>query len=146
MGISKLHILPTDNTPEVLLNPEGFIKIKGRGMVANKTSVPEEIINWLDAYLINPAETTDVIIAFEYLNSYSTTILATTLKKISQVTQQNKKFVIHWYYEEEDYDIFGKIGHIDHPRSFLRDHAYPAAKDHPKLTSFFASFLSQFAG
>jgi len=36
----------------------------------------------------------------------------------------------------------GKIGHIDHPRSFLRDHAYPAAKDHPKLTSFFASFSS----
>jgi hypothetical protein len=36
----------------------------------------------------------------------------------------------------------GKIGHIDHPRSFWRDHAFPAAKDHPKLTSFFASFLS----
>ena len=36
----------------------------------------------------------------------------------------------------------GKIGHIDHPRSFLRDHAFPAAKDQPKLTSFFASFSS----
>ena len=112
MVISKLHILPTDNTPEVFLNPDGIIKIKGRGMVANKTSVPEEIINWLDAYLINPAETTDVIIAFEYLNSYSTTILATTLKKISQVTQQNKKFVIHWYYEEEDYDILERGEYI----------------------------------
>jgi putative ABC transport system permease protein len=42
--------------------------------------------------------------------------------------------------------FIGKIGHIDHPRPFLRDHAYPAAKDHPKLTSFFASFLSQFEG
>ena len=38
--------------------------------------------------------------------------------------------------------MYGKIGHIDHPRSFLRDHAFPAAKDHPKLTSFFASFSS----
>jgi len=112
MVISKLHILPTDNTPEVFLNPDGIIKIKGRGMVANKTNVPEEIINWLDAYLLNPAETTDVIIAFEYLNSYSTTILATTLKKISQVTQQNKKFVIHWYYEEEDYDILERGEYI----------------------------------
>jgi hypothetical protein len=42
--------------------------------------------------------------------------------------------------------ISGKIGHIDHPRSFLRDHASPAAKDHPKLTSFFAPLLSQFSG
>jgi len=112
MVISKLHILPTDNTPEVFLNPDGIIKIKGRGMVANKTNVPEEIINWLDAYLLNPAETTDVIIAFEYLNSYSTTILATTLKKISQVTQHNKKFVIHWYYEEEDDDILERGEYI----------------------------------
>ena len=39
-------------------------------------------------------------------------------------------------------NIIGKNGHIDHPRSFLRDHASPAAKDHPKLTSFFASFSS----
>ncbi len=112
MVIKKVHILPTENTPEVILNPDGIIKIKGRGMVANKTSVPEEIKSWLDAYLLNPAETTDVIIAFEYLNSYSTTILATTLKKISQVIQQNKKFVIHWYYEEEDDDILERGEYI----------------------------------
>jgi len=38
--------------------------------------------------------------------------------------------------------LLGKIGHIDHPGSFSRDHAFPAAKDHPKLTSFFALFSS----
>jgi hypothetical protein len=38
--------------------------------------------------------------------------------------------------------LSGKNGHIDHPRSFLRDHAFPVAKDHPKLTCFFASFSS----
>jgi hypothetical protein len=40
-----------------------------------------------------------------------------------------------------EYILIGKIGHIDHPTPFLRDHASPAAKDHPKLTSFFASVL-----
>ena len=71
-------------------------------MVVNKTSVPEQINEWLDAYLLTPAETNDIIIAFEYLNSYSTTILASVLKKISQVLLLNKKFVIHWYYEDDD--------------------------------------------
>jgi len=90
MGIEKVQILPTDNSPEVILNPEGTIKIKGRGMVVNKTSVPEQINNWLDAYLLNPAETTDIIVTFEYLNSYSTTILASVLMKISQVIRLSK--------------------------------------------------------
>ena len=45
-------------------------------MAVNKTRVPVQINDWLDAYLLNPAETTYIIIAFEYLNSYSTTILA----------------------------------------------------------------------
>ena len=90
MGIEKVQILPTDNSPEVILNPEGIIKIKGRGMVVNKTSVPEQINNWLDAYLLYPAETTDIIVTFEYLNSYSTTILASVLMKISQVIRLSK--------------------------------------------------------
>ena len=90
MGIEKVQILPTDNSPEVILNPEGIIKIKGRGMVVNKTSVPEQINNWLDAYLLNPAETTDIIVTFEYLNNYSTTILASVLMKISQVIRLSK--------------------------------------------------------
>ena len=45
-------------------------------MAVNKTRVPVQINDWLDAYLRNLAETTYIIIAFEYLNSYSTTILA----------------------------------------------------------------------
>jgi hypothetical protein len=112
MDIKKVHILPSENTPEVILNPEGIIKIKGRGMVVNKTRIPEQINDWLDAYLLNPAEITYVTVAFEYLNSYSSTILASTLKKISQVILKNKKFVIHWYYEEDDDDLLDRGGYI----------------------------------
>jgi len=108
----RLHIKPTDTTPEVILDPEGFINIQGRGMVLNETRVPEQILNWLDNYLLNPAETTDVIIEFEYLNSFSTTILASTLRKISQVVLLHKKLVVHWYYEEDDEDILERGEYI----------------------------------
>jgi hypothetical protein len=112
MIIEEVHILPTDNTPEILLNPEGIIKIKGRALTVNTTEVPKQILNWLDAYLVNPAETTDIIVAFEYLNSFSTTILVSVLTKISQVIQHKNKFVIHWYYEEEDDDILERGEYI----------------------------------
>jgi hypothetical protein len=67
----EIHILPTDNTPEVLLNPDGIIKIKGPALTVNTTEVPEQILKWIDAYLSNPPEITYVIIAFEYIKSFN---------------------------------------------------------------------------
>jgi len=34
----------------------GLLKKKGRGMVVNKTEATEQIMNWHDAYLINPGK------------------------------------------------------------------------------------------
>ena len=91
MTLGELHILPTENTPEFLFRPDGMIRIKGRGLFQNKTEVIEQIMNWIDEYLRNPAEITYVIIAFEYLNSFSTTILVSILRKLSQVILQSGK-------------------------------------------------------
>jgi len=108
----KIHILPTNKTPEVLLDPEGIIKIKGRAIDESRRNDPEQIMNWIDAYLLNPAEVTDVTIALEFLNSFNTIILTSTLKRISQVRQLGKKLIIHWYYEEDDVDIFERGEYI----------------------------------
>jgi hypothetical protein len=112
MNIDEVHILPTDKTPEYFLNPDGNIKIKGRGVVVNSTEVPQQIMNWIDAYIINPAKITTVIIAFDYLNSYGTVTLVSTLRKLSQVNQQSKKLVIKWYYEDLEDDIFNQGEYI----------------------------------
>ena len=112
MIAGKIQILPADNTPEFLFNPEGIIKIKGRGLIVNKTEIPEQIMNWIDEYLSNPVEITYVIISFEYLNSFSTTILVSILRKLSQVILQSKKLVIQWYYEEDDEDILERGEYI----------------------------------
>jgi hypothetical protein len=60
---------------------------------------------WIDGYLLNPAESTKVIIALEYLNSFNSIILASVLKKLSLVNQQSKKLVVQWYIEEDDDDL-----------------------------------------
>ncbi|MBW6501020.1 MAG: DUF1987 domain-containing protein [Bacteroidales bacterium] len=112
MKLEKTHILPTADSPDVLLDPDGIIKIKGRGMVVNRTVIPDQILNWLDAYLIMPAETTSVIIALEYLNSFSTKILTAILLKISQVWNKGKNLSIRWYYEEDDDDILERGEYI----------------------------------
>jgi hypothetical protein len=112
MEIEEVHILPTNRTPEYFLNPDGNIKIKGRGVVVNLTEISPQIMNWIDTYIINPAEITNVIIAFDYLNSYSTVNIISVLRKLSQVRQQSKKLIIKWYYEDLEDDIFNQGEYI----------------------------------
>jgi hypothetical protein len=107
-----VHILPTNKTPEVLLDPQGTVKIKGRLIDESRTKGPEQISTWIDAYLLKPAEVTEVIIALEFLNSYNTIVLMSLLKSIAQVKQHGKKIAIRWYYEEDDIDIFERGEYI----------------------------------
>ncbi|MGA2405828.1 MAG: SiaC family regulatory phosphoprotein [Bacteroidales bacterium] len=112
MKTGEIHILPTGNIPEFLFSPEGIIKIKGRGLFGNNTEVIEQVLNWIDEYLRNPAEITNVILAFEYLNSSSTLIIVSILRKLSQIILQSEKLVIQWYYEEDDEDILERGEYI----------------------------------
>lgn len=112
MIMDKVHILPTGTTPEVHLSPEGIIKIKGRAIDENIKKIPKEIMNWIDAYLLNPAELTEVIIELEYLNSFNTIILISILKKLSEIILHGGKLVIHWYYEKDDEDMFERGNEI----------------------------------
>jgi transcription elongation factor len=105
MILDEVHIIPTEKTPEILLYPKGIIKIKGRAIAEDIRIVPEQIENWIDAYLLNPAESTDVIISLEYLNSFNTMLIISILRRISKVKLQLKKLVIKWYIEEDDYDL-----------------------------------------
>jgi SiaC family regulatory phosphoprotein len=105
MLTGALHILQTHNTPEVVINPAGTIMIKGRALMVDNTEIPDQMMDVFEAYLRNPPETTDVIIALEYLNSFSATILVSVFEKISQAIQLPKKLVIRWYYEEDDEDM-----------------------------------------
>ena len=112
MILDEVHILPTDSTPEVFLNPKGIIKIKGRGLIINKFEILDQIMNWINEYISNPADITNVIVAFEYLNSFSTSILVSILNKLSQINQQTKKLTIRWYFEDGDDDILERGEYI----------------------------------
>lgn len=112
MNIELVHILPTNKTPEVFLDPAGIIKITGRAIDESRTKFSEQIMIWIDAYLLIPARSTEVTIALEYLNSYNSIIFATILRKLSEVNQQSKKLNIKWYVEEDDDDLLERGQYI----------------------------------
>lgn len=105
MFLEKLYIRPSSKTLEILLDPGGYIKISGRGLISHNSEVTEQVMDWLNSYITNPADITYVILAFEYLNSYNTTIIVSLLRKITEVQTKSKKLVVRWLYENGDDDI-----------------------------------------
>jgi hypothetical protein len=112
MAIKEVHILPTSNTPEIILNPGGFIKIRGRAIDESRTVFSDQIMGWLDEYLLNPARITEVSIELEYLNSYNSIVLSSVIRKLALLTQQSKELTIKWFIDEDDDDLLERGKYI----------------------------------
>jgi hypothetical protein len=103
--MQEKRIAPAKNSPEIILNPEGIIKIRGRSIHENVTAFFEPVEKWIDEYICDPADVTCVDICLEYFNSASAKVFILLLQKITYVTLKNKKFIFNWYYEDGDEDI-----------------------------------------
>jgi hypothetical protein len=103
--IKGLKISATKKSPEILLSPDGFIKIRGRSIHENSIDFFKPVEVWVNEYIKDPADVTCIDVNLEYFNSSSAKIIVNLLQKISYVQLKNKKFIINWYYEEGDEDI-----------------------------------------
>ena len=123
MQFQRKKILSTKNTPEISLNPEGIIKIRGRSMNGNLAEFYKPIENWIDTYICNPADLTCIDFCLEY-SSGTNSIIFSILKKIKYIRLKNKKLIVNWYYEEGDEDIFEQGEYLssvlDIPFNFIK--------------------------
>jgi hypothetical protein len=103
--MDELRITPTKNTPEIILNPTGMIRIKGRSIHENVTEFFAPVEDWVSRYIEVPAQVTCVDVNLEYFNSASAKVFIHLLQKITYVTLKHKKFIFNWYYEDGDEDI-----------------------------------------
>lgn len=119
-----LRIAPTKNTPEIILNPEGIIKIRGRSIHENVTDFFAPVEDWISDYILAPAEVTYVDLNLEYFNSASAKVLIHLLQKITYVSLKHKKFIFNWYYEDGDEDILERGEYfssvLDVPFNFIK--------------------------
>ena len=105
MSLHELKILTTVSTPEIILKPNGVLRIKGRSVIANANGYFMLIEEWLDKYICNPADNTYVDFHLEYISTSNLKIYIDFIKKIESVKLKNKKYIINWYYDEGDEDI-----------------------------------------
>jgi hypothetical protein len=104
MNIVKIPAGKT--TPEVELNPNGSLRIKGRSIHENIRDFFKPVEEWVGDYVGNdPAEVTTIDINFEYFNSATAKALLNILQKLIKVQLKSRKLAVNWYYEEGDEDI-----------------------------------------
>jgi len=119
-------ISPTKNTPEGILDPKGTIKLTGRLVSENPLDFFNPIEEWVNEYFRNPAEITSVDICLEYINSAGTKYLFDMIHRITHVylKKNTEKFMINWYYEDEDEDLLEKgrffSSDLDVPFNFIK--------------------------
>jgi hypothetical protein len=92
-------------------------------MNGNLTEFSEQLEDWIDEYICNPAELTRLDIYLDYFDEINLVIYISLLKKIESIKLKNKKYIINWYYEEGDEDILEKGENIssvlDMPFNFI---------------------------
>jgi hypothetical protein len=122
--MQELRIAPSKNTPEIILNPEGIVRIKGRSIHENVTDFFSPIEDWVTEYIEIPAEVTVVDMSLEYFNSASAKVFIHLLQKITYVSLKHKKYIFNWYYEDGDEDILERGEYfssvLDVPFTFIK--------------------------
>ncbi len=122
--MTELRLNATKNTPEIVLNPDGMIRIRGRSIHENVTEFFAPIETWISDYIEKPADMTQVDIILEYFNSASAKVFIHLLQKVTYVTLKDKKFVFNWYFEDGDDDILERGEYfssvLDVPFNFIR--------------------------
>ena len=109
--------------PFVRLDPNGKITITGNSIPIKAIDVYPPIIKWVEQYVNDPAEVTVVDIQLKNINGASKKYLVILLRQVTYVSFKNKKFLINWYYENNDKDIL-QIGEefsavLDIPFNFI---------------------------
>jgi hypothetical protein len=103
--MDKFYLEGTRKTPKISLDPNGILRIEGRSIPEDARSFYNEVIDWVEEYLVSPPKATIIDIAFEYLNSGTSKSMLEILTLLKGLLQNGNILTINWYFEEGDDDI-----------------------------------------
>jgi len=106
MKMEPYLIKATEKTPEIKFDwDKKLLTISGKSIPENHSSFYAPFLSWLDDYIKDPLDFTEVKIQLEYFNTSSSKVLLTMFRKMEEIIRNDKKIEIKWYYEEDDYDM-----------------------------------------
>lgn len=100
--MDRLHIEPTEDTPEVILDKsKNELIFSGRSLPEDASSFYQPVIDWLKNYSAAPNDETKFEMKLEYFNTASSKLLLDVLSVLEDI--DNAKVI--WYFFEDDEDM-----------------------------------------
>lgn len=104
--MDSLELEATQETPKIILDKQKeIIEIVGISVPEDVLKFYEPILKWLDEYILNPNEKTNVVFKLEYFNTASSKLILDVLFKFKQLKEKGNNVLISWYHEKDDTDM-----------------------------------------
>ena len=103
--MEALKIPPTQSTPSVRLNTDGFFEISGNSLPEDVTSFYTVVFDWIRKFADTPTKKIDVTFKLTYFNSASSKIILELMNLIEEIFKKGVDVEIHWLYLEIDEDM-----------------------------------------
>jgi len=105
--MKPLLINPTDETPQVVLDPENNrFEFVGNSYPENSTKFYSPILNWLKEFIDGtPKQELIVDFNFDYFNTSSAKYILEILRLIQDHQDKENTCLVRWFYFEDDTDM-----------------------------------------
>jgi hypothetical protein len=101
-----LHIKPTEDVPEVILDQEKEIfEISGMSLPEDVNTFYEPVLNWVKLYMRNPNPFTVFNFRYTYFNTATSKIILDILTILEEMIEAGYNVVVRWYFAERDEDM-----------------------------------------
>jgi hypothetical protein len=104
--MKRLEILPSNNTPHILLDVESnnFL-IEGKSFPEDSKEFYRPVIEWMDEFKISGPKSVKISFNLFYLSSSSIISVKQFLMKVVDLHTSGVQATIVWNYDEDDDDI-----------------------------------------
>jgi hypothetical protein len=108
--LKNMFVEQTDKTPLVDFNHmSGELILAGRSIPINAPRIFEPILDWINEYIKNPRQTTNLRLNLEYFNTASSIWLAKIVKSLAGISKPECVLILHVYFSIEDFDDIDDI-------------------------------------
>ena len=106
--METLIIEATTYLPKIVLDQKlGVFEISGRSIPKNPDEFYFPVFNWIDEYVKNPNENTNIVIDVDYMNTASHKCLAIILNKFDKLSKNDDTYIkVLWRYDSTDEDMY----------------------------------------
>lgn len=108
VDLKSIFIEGSGKTPQIDLNHlNGEFIFSGKSIPENAAKLYEDVLKWINLYIKNPRQITNLRFNLEYFNTASSIWLAKIVKALSTIENSENTLFIHLYFNIEEFDSMG---------------------------------------